>query len=402
MNISNLPQRVCDLLARGVHMPNPASVHVDDSIVPQRIAPDVVIHPGCRLSGGRTSIGPGCKIGAEAPVTLEDSQLGAGVEIRGGYISGAVFLDGASLGSGAHVRPGTLLEEQASGAHAVGLKQTILMPYVTLGSLINFCDVLMAGGTSRKNHGEVGSSFVHFNFTPHQDKATPSLIGDVPRGVFLDQKPIFLGGQGGLVGPSRIGYGCVTPAGTVFRGDAPGEDLLLISPAPPAGARPYQTGVYRGSGRILKNNLIYLGNIRALLAWYRHVRVRFMSGFYTRFCWEGAVAQLASVEQERFKRLEEWVGKLRASAEALRERGDTAEAEVQESIVNRWPRIRERLLTSFDDSRLREAFLQAADGALGTASYIDWAPNLPDTAKAAGRAWLQAIVDATASAAAEP
>ncbi len=53
------------------------------------------------------------------------------------------------MGLGAEVREGCLLEEETSGAHAVGLKQTILFPFVTLGSLVNFCDCLMAGGTGR-------------------------------------------------------------------------------------------------------------------------------------------------------------------------------------------------------------------------------------------------------------
>jgi UDP-N-acetylglucosamine/UDP-N-acetylgalactosamine diphosphorylase len=52
------------------------------------------------------------------------------------------------------------------------LKQTILFPFVTLGSLINFCDIFMSGGSDRKNHSEVGSSYIHFNYTPNQDKAT--------------------------------------------------------------------------------------------------------------------------------------------------------------------------------------------------------------------------------------
>jgi UDP-N-acetylglucosamine/UDP-N-acetylgalactosamine diphosphorylase len=87
------------------------------------------------------------------------------------------------MGLGGHVREACLLEEQANGAHCVGLKHTILFPFVTLGSLINFCDCLMAGGTSRKDHSEVGSSYIHFNFTPEGDKTTASLIGDVPRGT---------------------------------------------------------------------------------------------------------------------------------------------------------------------------------------------------------------------------
>ena len=126
------------------------------------------------------------------------------------------------MGLGAHLRAGCILEEQASGAHCVGLKQTILFPFVTLGSLINFCDILMTGGTSRKNHSEVGSSYIHFNFTPwgkSGDKATPSLVGDVVEGVFLDRKRIFLGGSGGMVGPCRVGYGSIAAAGQVLRRD---------------------------------------------------------------------------------------------------------------------------------------------------------------------------------------
>ncbi|MBU4460500.1 MAG: UDP-N-acetylglucosamine pyrophosphorylase, partial [Verrucomicrobia bacterium] len=212
------PARV--LIARGVVIHAPASVDIAPSVDPDRVAPGVVIHAGCRLRGASTSIGPGCVLGAEAPATVEDCQLGHGVELRGGYFSGATFLDGASCGSAAHVRPGTLVEEGASCAHAAGLKQTILFPYVTTGSLINVCDFLMAGGTSRKDHSEIGSSYIHFNFTPHGDKATPTIAGDVPRGVFRDRARIFLGGQGGMVGPARIAYGVVIPAGIVWRGDA--------------------------------------------------------------------------------------------------------------------------------------------------------------------------------------
>ena len=155
----------------------------------------MVIHSGCRISGERTLILPGARLGAEGPVTVENCLIGPGVELKGGYFREAVFLAKASCGLGSHVREGTILEEAASIAHTVGLKQTILFPFVTLGSLINFCDCLMSGGTDRNHHSEVGSSYIHFNFTPNQDKATPSLIGDVPHGVMLNQKPIFLGGR---------------------------------------------------------------------------------------------------------------------------------------------------------------------------------------------------------------
>lgn len=398
MSESTLPLRVRDLLARGVRMPNPASVEIDPAIVPERIAPDAVIHAGCRLRGASTSVGPGSVLGAETPLTIEDSQLGANVELKGGYVAGSVFLDGANVGSGAHIRAGTLLEEEANGAHTVGLKQTILLPFVTLGSLINFCDVLMAGGTSRKNHSEVGSSFIHFNYTPHQDKATPSLLGDVPRGVFLDRAPIFLGGQGGLVGPLRLGFGCVTPAGSVLRRDA-ADDGMLVGPAvAAAGIRRYDASTYRGAQRVWQNNLTYIGNLVALREWYRHVRSLFMTGVYERFCLDGALRLLDGALKERLKRLDEWVAKLKGSAERLRADGESrhlAECEAQERIVHGWTAARMRVANPMLGEVERERFVQELIAARAGRDYLPLLPALPEAVKQTGRAWLQSLVEST-------
>ena len=307
--LSPLIQRLLD---KGVRIPCPFSVEVDDSLNPEGIAPGIIIHTGCRISGANTSIGPGCKLGGEAPAVIENCQLGHDVELKGGYFSGATFLDGAGMGSASHVRPGTLLEEGARGAHAVGFKMTVFLSYATAGSLINFCDALMAGGTSKKNHSEIGSSYIHFNYTPHQDKATPSLIGDVPHGVFLDQSPVFLGGQGGLVGPARIAYGTVVPAGIICRQDILEEGTLYAAPQI-AGRekRVFASGIYSNINRIVKNNLIYIGNLWALKAWYQFVRIRAMSGdIYHKACHAGAITQIETGLKERVRRLSELAEKI--------------------------------------------------------------------------------------------
>jgi len=196
-------ENVVRLIDNGVDVHAPLSVEVGDEVDATRISGDgVTIYPGCRIYGEHTVISAGCTLGAEGPVTLDDCRLGPHVALKGGSFKQSVFLEKANVGPGAQVREGCLLEEEASGAHCVGLKQTILFPFVTLGSLINFCDCLMAGGTSRNDHSEVGSSYVHFNYTPDGDKTTASLFGDVPRGVMLDQPPIFLGGQAARWDPS--------------------------------------------------------------------------------------------------------------------------------------------------------------------------------------------------------
>ena len=191
--------KIENLLQKGVMIPNPQGVEIGPEVDTDRISGDgVVIHAGCKLYGSSTLILRGTKIGYEGPVTVENCQVGPQVELKGGFFKDAVFLKKASMGSGSNVREGTILEEESKVAHTVGLKQTILFPFVTLGSLINFCDCLMSGGTNRKNHSEVGSSYIHFNYTPNQDKATPSLIGDVPRGSHIFRRA---GGSRGSVPP---------------------------------------------------------------------------------------------------------------------------------------------------------------------------------------------------------
>ncbi len=389
------------LLNRGVILPCPYSVEIDESVDVQRIAPGVIVHTGCRIAGAKTSIGPGTELGKEAPVVIEDCQLGHRVELKGGYFSGATFLDGANMGSAAHVRPATLMEEEAGGAHAVGFKQTIFLSFVTAGSLINFCDALMSGGTSRKNHSEIGSSYIHFNFTPHQDKATPSLIGDVPRGVFLDQPPIFLGGQGGMVGPVRIAFGTVIPAGTICRQDILKERTLFAAQAAAKEPRVFAAGVYRGINRIVANNLIYIGNLWAMRAWYQQVRLRTMSAdVFRQACHAGALAQIEEGLKERIKRLKEVAEKMPLSLKRARaETGEDLPAAIQaqqQALIDRWPEIEVRLKAgpmASTGAANRDAFLREWEQTDASAGHLKAVSTLGPSARAAGAAWLQEIVD---------
>jgi hypothetical protein len=262
------------LVQRGVTIVDPRQTYVAGDVDLARICSGAILHPGTRLEGARTFVAPEAQVGAQGPATLVDAVLAPGACVDAGYVNGAVLLDRARAGWGANFRPGTLLEEEASTAHGVGLKHTILLAFVTVGSLVNFCDVLMAGGTSRHDHSEVGSGFIHFNFTPwgeRGDKATPSLVGDVSHGVLLRSPRIFLGGAGGLVGPARVGYGAVTGAGQVVRRDVPAHRLVL-EPTP-AREVPLKPGRLDAAGPRRDKNIAYIGQLVALRAWYRQVRL---------------------------------------------------------------------------------------------------------------------------------
>ncbi|MCT1458474.1 UDP-N-acetylglucosamine pyrophosphorylase [Aestuariimicrobium sp. p3-SID1156] len=316
------------LIDKGVSIPNPWTIDIADDVTVDRISGEgVVLHPGTRLRGAKTVISAGCILGAEGPVTVENCWLGPRVELKGGYFSTSVFLAGSSMTLGAHVREGSILEEEASGAHTVGLKQTILFPYVTLGSLINFCDVMMAGGSSRKDHSEVGSSYIHFNFTPDGDKTTASLFGDVPRGVLLDQKPIFLGGQGGSVGPVTTGFGVVVGAGSILREDVEDDDVLLVPEVVSGLRRPNKRHSYRKLNSLLEKNLTYIASLVALENWYRQVRALFFAQQeFGREVLDGALEQLASGQNERLKRLKALVSKLQPSDEGRQQLIDNCQA----------------------------------------------------------------------------
>jgi UDP-N-acetylglucosamine/UDP-N-acetylgalactosamine diphosphorylase len=338
-------------------------------------------------------------------VTIKDCQLGKNVNLKGGYFEKSTFLESANMGDGAEVREGCLLEEEANGAHTVGLKQTILLPFVTLGSIINFCDILMAGGTSRSNHSEVGSSYIHFNYTPNQDKATASLVGDVVKGVMLNQPPIFLGGQGGLVGPSQIGYSTVIAAGVIYRGDCPQGHKLLMGKAPQKEDKDFYPGLYWSVKRRVINCIEYIANIIALRQWYLNVRVRFFQeSEMEKLLYEGALDKLEIVFKERVKRFKALANKMEKSIKLYKE---VVADKASETLLNQKRELIENIQemeNSFiecqaysGDKKMKEEFLKNIEISIQKLGkdYIKIIQNLNEDNLKLGSSWLLSIVEYT-------
>jgi UDP-N-acetylglucosamine/UDP-N-acetylgalactosamine diphosphorylase len=390
-------EKIVQLVKKGVDIPNPLSLDIGDEVRVEQISgKGVRIYPGCRIYGRQTVISAGAQLGREAPVTVEDCQIGPGVELRGGYFRKSVFLEKAGMGLGAQVREGCILEEEAGGAHCVGLKQTILFPFVTLGSLINFCDCLMAGGTSRRDHSEVGSSYIHFNFTPAGDKTTPSLIGDVPRGVMLNQPPIFLGGQGGMVGPLRLGFGNVVAAGTVLREDVTEDCRLIVGKPHRGGVIPRPSRSYPDLTRIVRNNFLYLANLAALGRWYADVRRAFFQGQeFGEQIFAGLLEKVAMAGEERIKRLQAMAGKM------VRPEGGSGTEDGGLSPRREFVRNLDQACALFSSgsataggSLHRDRFLSAFSDHKRDhgGSYIESVKSLPARVSKEGTLWLEAIV----------
>ncbi|MBA4390075.1 MAG: UDP-N-acetylglucosamine pyrophosphorylase [Syntrophus sp. (in: bacteria)] len=390
--------KVLQLINKGIDIPNPLTLDLGDEVNVDRISGrGVRIYPGCRIYGEETVISAGARIGYEGPVTIDNCQLGPEVELKGGYFNKSVFLEKANMGLGAQVREGSILEEEANGAHCVGLKQTILFPFVTLGSLINFCDCLMAGGTSRKDHSEVGSSYIHFNYTPDGDKATASLIGDVPRGVMLNQPAIFLGGQGGMVGPVRMGYGNVVAAGSILRNDFPENNKLIIGKLHSPKTINFTPWAYMNLHRIVGDNIIYLANLMALEAWYMHVRRPFFDAQeFGPLVYEGVLDKLLLAKKERIKRLQILAekAKLYSENDSEKKRDSAGRKEFHEKFSE--------IETLFTGSTQKDAvgkerddFLSSFDDIKGAhkTNYIELMQGLPLHISVKGTVWLQGIID---------
>ncbi|MFX1317133.1 MAG: hypothetical protein ACFE9T_14830 [Promethearchaeota archaeon] len=391
---------ISELIKKGVNIPNPFSVEIGDEVNINLISSkDVTIHSGCKIFGKKTLIMPGVKLGERSPVTIKNCQLGRNVELRGGYFEESTFLDSVIMGDGAEVREGCLLEEEANGAHTVGLKQTILFPFVTLGSIINFCDIFMAGGTSRANHSEVGSSYIHFNYTPNQDKATASLIGDVIYGVMLNQPPIFLGGQGGLIGPSCIGYSTVIAAGVIFRGDCRQGHKLLMGKEPQKENMDFYPGLYWSVKRRVINSIEYIANIMALRQWYLIVRSKFyQKSEIEKLLYEGALNKLEIIINERIKRFKQLANKMEKSIELYK---SVMSNKVSEELIKQKKELSQNIqkiengfnecLSFTGDKKKRDEFLKNID--YKSKDYITIIKNFDDYTSKIGSLWLLSIFE---------
>lgn len=396
--------KIKKLLQKGVKIPNPQCVEIGAEVDVDRISGDgVVIYSGCKIFGSSTLILQGAKLGYEGPATIESCQIGPEVNLNGGFFRQSVFLKQANTGSGSHIREGTILEEEANTAHTVGLKQTILFPFVTLGSLINFCDCFMSGGTSRQDHSEVGSSYIHFNYTPNQDKTTPSLIGDVPGGVMLNQRPIFLGGQGGLVGPCRLAFGTIIAAGSICRKDVLEPGRLIFEGNVKSGSVPFIPNIYQNIKRTTLNNNIYIANLIALEHWYTHVRSQFIADDFPELLFDGLIEKLNMAIDERMKRLKALSQKMPDSIKAYqnfaKDKASALVLQQKQELYDRWPELEasfcaQRNIACKDE--LRDEFLKKIRLGIKTwgQDYIAVIKGLEAGDAAIGTRWLQGIVDA--------
>jgi bifunctional UDP-N-acetylglucosamine pyrophosphorylase / glucosamine-1-phosphate N-acetyltransferase len=242
---------------------------------------------------------------------------------------------------------------------------------------------------------------VHFNYTQNQDKATASLIGDVPRGVMINQKPIFLGGQGGIVGPLTIEYGTIVAAGTIVRKDVEKENTMLLGSPTIARSMRFHSNLYSNLSRIIKLNINYIASLIALRSWYINIRSIFIKDNLENELHKGAVQKLDSSINERLKQLKKIAGKMPESIEVQKSISDNPSEKMiirKQEYAGKWPEIEEFLngcLEENDSIQDKEDFIKIINNGISQRGndYITVVKGLGTEESQKGTDWLQGIVD---------
>jgi len=383
--------RVAALRQKGVDVWGPERVYIADDVNLDWIEPGAEIRHAT-LAGSTLRIGRGARVGTTGHALIEDCQIAAHVTLGAGSFQGVTLLEGASVRGFAELRSGTLLEEETEAAHTVAFKNTILTAGCVTGSVINYCDVFMSGGTSRNDHCEVGSGAIHFNFDPRGDK-WGSLAGDA-RGLLLRSAPVFLGGQCGIVGPAHIDFGAVTAAGSVIRKDV-GADIVSFEGVGTSEITGFDREIYAGLKRKFLTTAKLIGNLWAFDRWYETIRLPHATDEERPF-FEAAREQASIHIKERVRRLGKIITKLPRSIEKSTRHGDAKVQRYRDEhrmLIEQWPSLEELYSKKPESPQPPAAFAQAYGEARAAGKNHVAAVQSSDAGASETTAWLLQIAD---------
>ncbi len=407
---------------RGVIIPDLSSVRIGREVSPEKISPGSTLHPFVRINGSKTQIHTGANIGVCGPATLDNSWigekavvgslgpvtlkdtvvgpesiLGSGVAEQAVLLGKETKVNDFTTGYGFRIRKGSLYEEDASSAQHTDTKMTVLFPWATLGSNINFCDVLLSGGTAPEPgfFSEVGSGTIHFNFSIRGDKATASLFGDVSRGVFLDQERLFIGGNNSLLGPIQADFGTMTAADVRINGTL--TSGLHFGHSLPKGKVDYDPRIFLGALGIVTKQVNVLAELTALFHWYQQVRIACVAQTpEQQFLYESGLKIVELNYQERISQLKRFINAVDNSQSLNVNSKKISKNEIveQKQMLECWPEI---LIKLSDPAAFEQTVPNALTNSIkeqqikGKYSYTKLIRNLSQEGKQAGKKWLTAI-----------
>lgn len=190
-------------MINGVNIPSTDGVLIGTDVV---IGNDTTILPNTILVG-KTTIGNGCVIGPNT--YIKDSAVGSHVTLDNTKLTDSTVKDGADAGPFAHIRGGSVIEENVHLGNFVEVKNS------TVGTGTKCAHLTYVGDADVGEHVNFGCGCVTANFDGV--KKYRCKIGD----------HAFLGCNTNLIAPVEIGERAVTAAGSTITNDVPNDALAI-------------------------------------------------------------------------------------------------------------------------------------------------------------------------------
>jgi len=193
-----------ELMAAGVTIVDPATAYIGPDV---SVGADTVIHPNVYLEG-RTTIGSNCEI--QCGVRIVNSTLDDGVFVNSYcVITDSRVARGARLGPFAHIRPDSVVGEDAHVGNFVELKKTVLGPGSKANHLAYLGDAVIGAKVN------VGAGTITCNYDGKKKSQTTIEDG------------AFIGSDSQLVAPVTIGKGAYVAAGSSITENVPPGSLAI-------------------------------------------------------------------------------------------------------------------------------------------------------------------------------
>ena len=197
-------RRTDELMAGGVTVIDPATTWIGPDVT---VGADSVIHPGVHLEG-RTTVGSNVVI--QSNVRIIDSTIADGVNINSFcLIIESQIGPGAKVGPFAHLRPQSVVGQDAHIGNFVELKKTSMGRGSKANHLAYLGDATIGEGVN------VGAGTITCNYDGTAKH--PTVIED----------GAFIGSDSQLIAPVRVGKGAYVAAGSSISEDVPPGSLAI-------------------------------------------------------------------------------------------------------------------------------------------------------------------------------
>jgi bifunctional UDP-N-acetylglucosamine pyrophosphorylase / glucosamine-1-phosphate N-acetyltransferase len=192
------------LMEAGTTIFRPETCDIDADV---EIGADTVIEPFVQLIG-TTKIGSDCRIRSYSVIT--NCEIGDKVLVRPGCImEDSIVRSGAQIGPYSHLRPGSVIGEDAHVGNFVETKKARLGKRSKANHLSYLGDAVIGEGVN------IGAGTITCNYDGVNKLAT------------VIEDGVFVGSDSTLVAPVKLGKGAYIGAGSCITEDVPGDALAI-------------------------------------------------------------------------------------------------------------------------------------------------------------------------------